>query len=127
MPLPHEVYFRFTHVLRWRFDYRYKQPKWGMWQNPGDRNDLSAKAFAQDITGAHKASIEGRNRKTQKVECLAFCDIENFLRFEWVSINPIPFGQNCLVKPNVVGLAIVTKDGRKGTAYIDGTTRLRGK
>lgn len=118
-------YFKNVYVLRWRFDFRHKMPVCGMWLNPGSKEDLKTKAYSQDLSHAFKATIEGRDRQTGVTKDMAFCDIENFMRFEWISVNPIPFGHNMIVRPNPVGLAIVTKDGRRGECFIDGTTRLK--
>lgn len=119
-------FFEPIYVLRWRFDFRHKMPVCGMWLNPGSKEDLKTKAYSQDLKGAFKATVEARHKISGEVKDMAFCDIDNFMRFEWISVNPIPLGAtNIIVRPNPVGLAIVTNDGRRGECFIDGTTKLK--
>ena len=113
-------------LLRWRFEYADGSARFGMWNNPGTKDDLTSKAYSQDLTGAVKAQIEATSydRKIRKI--LAECPIADFMRFEWVSVNPVDLNKRFQIsRANPVGLRIVKKDGSKALIYCNGKDKVK--
>ena len=113
-------------LLRWRFEYADGSAKYGIWNNPGTREDLTSKAYAQDLTGAVKAQIEATSYDRKIRRILAECSIGDFERFEWVSINPVDLNKKFQIsRANPVGLRIVKKDGSRALIYCNGKDKVK--
>ena len=113
-------------LLRWRFEYADGSAKYGIWNNPGTRDDLTSKAYAQDLTNAIKAQIEATSYDRKIRRILAECPISEFLRFEWVSINPVDLNKKFQIsRANPVGLRIVKKDGSRALIYCNGKDKVK--
>lgn len=69
--------------LRWRFDYAGRKSKWGMWNNPGEREEDMA--YRQNKEGLVRVAIEGKHRRTFDIVTLAECDGWDYVNTEWMA------------------------------------------
>lgn len=113
-------------LLRWRFEYADGSARYGMWNNPGPREDATSKAYSQDLTGALRAQIEAATFDRRLNKILAECPINEFERFEWVSINPVDITKPFQIsRANCVGLRLVKRDGSKMLRYCNGKDKAK--
>ena len=120
-----KVFVPIDFLLRWRFEYQDGSARYGMWNNPGPRGDLTSKAYAQDLKGATQAKIEGTSYDRRIIKTFAECQIKDFQRFEWVSINPVDLTKSFQVsRANPVGLSLVKRDDTKATIYCNGKDKV---
>jgi hypothetical protein len=71
------------YMLRWRFEYKNRPAKYGIWGtatgNPVDS------AYCQPTDGLVMAMIEGKNITTREIHQLAGCEGSVFRGFQWVA------------------------------------------
>ena len=97
-----------------------------MWNNAGPREDLTSKAYAQDLNGATRAQIEATTYDRRIHKILVDCPINEFQRFEWISVNPVDLTKSFQVsRANCVGLRIVKRDGTKTLRYCNGKDKVK--
>ena len=120
------VFVPIDFLLRWRFEFADGSAKYGMWNNPGTREDLTTKAYAVNLDKAVRAQIEGTTYDRRIIKIFAECPIDNFLRFEWVSVNPVDITKKFQIsRANPVGLKLVKKDGSKAIVYCNGKDKAK--
>ena len=92
--------------LRWRFDYKDKDPVFGMWNSP------VIEAWNKNSDKVVRASIEAKSDVTAITQTVAECDGHDFRNFQWIAlarVNP-NFRGSVSPVPEHVGLKLLTTE-----------------
>lgn len=108
-------------LLRWRFEYEDRNPKFGMWHDSG--RTIETQAWPQTRTGLRRAMIEAKNITTRETKVIVDCPSQDFRLFQWIGMQRLNPKTTGLVQKNI-GLCIVTNDARI-EAYDWGEVRTR--
>ena len=97
------------YLLRWKYDYA-SGNRAGMWSRPG--NTPATQAWANNKEGIVRASIEGKDLKTNQVVTLAECDGHDFRTFQWSAVSRVNLGISGSQTPIpvLVGMKLLTSD-----------------
>jgi hypothetical protein len=101
------------YLVRWRYEWPDKPSKYGMWSNPGPKNDLATKAWFHNKEGLTLAAIEAKNIETKEIKIIVACDGHDFVNFKWLaaaSLNPIGLKGSVTPLTRLLGLTLVTRE-----------------
>ena len=108
------------YLLRWSFEYRDGTKKFGIWQSPGPKEDLTCKAWCHNKNVAY-AVIERKDILNPVTRDIVRCPAHEFVNFQWLATRKHNFSSGA-GRSQLVGLSmtttLVTVD-----CYIDGTIR----
>lgn len=111
------------YLVRWRFEYKDSPVKYGMWSNPGPKNDSATKAWCHNKEGLVLACVEAKHIETRETKIIVACDGHDFVNFKWVAaafLNPLGLKGSITPLTRLLGLCLVTSDFEYNV-YHDGT------
>lgn len=118
--------------LRWRFDFAGKNPKYGIWNDSGGKQDeaFGSSAWCTNKNGLVRASIEGECQHTWAVKTLVQCDGHDFVNFWWRKATPAPFmlqhAQSLEIQGQLIGCTLETRE-TLFKVKVDGTIEMAPK
>ena len=98
-------------LLRWRFEYNDKAPKYGMWGDSGH----GVEAWNQPRNGMTRAQIEAKDIISRETKIIVDCPACDYRLFQWIAIQRLNPKSQGLLQKNV-GLCLWTND-QKIEAY----------
>lgn len=112
------------HYIRWAFFYP-KTHKFGVWsQASPHESDKACNQPMQDLVRAEiHAKPYGGSTETQRVYV---CSGDEFHEFKWIGQVREKMGFSGTVPPEIVGIILVKKNGKRITFYKDGTLLEEG-
>lgn len=98
--------------LRWVLEYQDGKVKRGMWSNPGNQKDPSTQAWAQKREGVIRASIEGKDIRSNEIRTICECKGEDWVMFKWIASASMSFATIGKQVPihRLMGIMLVTRD-----------------
>ena len=111
--------------IRWALFWP-NQHKVGVWSQASTHEADRPSSF--DLTGLVRAEIHvkpfGGSPATNRA---VICEGQDFKEFQWIGQVRKPIGVGFVkAQPEIVGLTIVQKDGKKTTFFKDGTIQQKG-
>lgn len=100
--------------LRWRFDFKTRPTRQGLWTNPGP---VGNQAWHQNKEGLAFAIIEGKHTRTKELKSLVVCEGHRFRNFQWIAAN-----RHARVT-EVVGMSL-WMDSKRVEVFIDGRVKV---
>lgn len=77
-------------LLRWRFEWSDRPPKYGMWSQAGSQDDLETKAWRSNKSNLLYAIIEAKDRISREIKPIVIVEGHRFMNFQWLAEAVIP-------------------------------------
>lgn len=95
--------------LRWRFVYKDKPDRFGVWDYAGECP--TTRASCQSTQGLARAIVEGKNILTRETVVLADISGQDFMLFQWIKVDHFSGGGLTPSAQYMVGMKVVTRYG----------------